>query len=623
MSTVLTASKDNGLGLLGLEPAHAQLVSQLVQAHGVDGTMKALAHMSGYETIPPTINEFVNETDFLGDMLGKGLYSKWRAGLNTIFPNQFYSPFSEVILSGAIGTGKSTVAITGALYDMCKLTCLAKPQEKFKVLKSTVIIYAVINATLKLAHDVLFDQLIEWVESSPYFRTLANKSSGRTKFPKGLDILAGSRFDQTMGRAIVGAILDEMNFQNRISNQAYDNYNSIRARVESRFMGKGGVLPAHMWLVSSKSDEAGWLQTHINKMREQQHVQVFEYPIWEILKEKGIYSGKTFKVFVGDKTRDPFIVDRPEKIIGIDEALIIDVPVEYQQDFINDIFRSLQDLAGCGTWSSFNFLPSAELIQEMQVRDNPVTREVITLDFFDKEQKLIDYLLYHKVALDSRPRFIHIDIGLKHDKTGIAATRFGGYVTLRRMDPLTGVLHETREPIFFVDWLMAIEPRPGHEVALYKIKNLMTDLRKRGYPIAAISTDGFQSANLRQDLLLLGFETELISVDRKRDPYDYFKNTVLESRINGVKHEILDRELRRLIDLEKKIDHPEGDGESKDLADAVCGSVWLASILQDQFANIMPPDEYMDAMDRYMFEEEGGVYGQILRQSSGTFEVYK
>ena len=272
-----------------------------------------------------------------------------------------------------------------------------------------------------------------------------------------------------------------------------------------------------------------------------------------------------FKVFVGDKTRDPFLVDRPEQIRGIDDALVIDIPVEYKQDFVNDILRSLQDLAGCGTWSAFNFIPSGELIGEMQVRENPLTREVITLDFFDKEQKLIDYIQYHTIALDSRPRFIHTDIGLKHDKTGIAATRFGGMVTLKRTDPLTGVLQETKEPIFFLDWVMAIEPRPGHEVALYKIKNLMTDLRKRGYPIAAISTDGFQSANLRQDLLLLGFETELISVDKKRDPYDYFKNTILESRINGVRHSILDRELRRLVDLEKKIDHPVGEHESKDL----------------------------------------------------------
>lgn len=622
MSTVLTASTDNGLSLPGLESSKAQLVSQLVQKHGLEGTISALARMSGYVDVPPTINQFIDDEQFLGTMLGKGLFRTWRVVLNDIFPNQFYSPYLEVILSGAIGTGKTTCAIAGVLYDLCKLSFLKNPQEHFKLLKSTIILFAVINATKTLAEDVLFAQLDEWIASSPYFRTLANRTGGNTRFPNRIDIMAGSRFDQTMGRAIVGAVLDEANFQKKITNQASDNYNSIRARIESRFLGKGGSLPAHMWLVSSKADEEAWLQTHINKVKEQPQVKVVEYPIWEVLKEKGIYSGKTFKVFVGDKTRDPFIVERPEQIHGIDDALIIDVPIEYQQDFVNDIYRSLQDLAGSGTWSSFKFLPSAELVEECQIRENPVTKSVITLDFFDRDQKLIDYINYDRIALDNRPRFIHIDIGLKHDKTGICATRFGGIVTLKRTDPRTGMVHETREPIFYVDWMMAIEPRPGHEVALYKIKDLLIDLRKRTYPIAAVSTDGFQSANLRQDLTLLGFDTELLSVDKKRDPYDYMKNVILESRLNGTKHEILDKELRNLIDLGKKIDHPTDENASKDLADAVCGSIWLAYTKQDTYANIMSPSDYMQAMDQFAKEIEGGLYGEIFRNREASYGVY-
>jgi hypothetical protein len=616
----------------GLQATQAQLVKQLVESYGLESTVRSLATMSGYTDVPPSIDEFVDNKDFLGGMLGKGLYSKWRHGLHQIYPNQFYSPFMEIILSGAIGTGKTTIAIAGALYDLCKLTYLENPQEKFKLLKSTVIVYAVINATLKLAEDVLFSQLVEWIEFSPYFRTLANKSSGRTRFPNGLDILAGSRFDQTMGRAIVGSILDEMNFQNRISNQAYDNYNSIRARVESRFLGKGGSLPAHVWLVSSKSDQSGWLQTHIDKVRTQPSVKVFEYPIWEVLVEKGIYCGKTFKVFIGDKTRDPFVVERPEQVIGIEDALIIDIPVEYEQDFKNDIFRSLQDLAGCGTWSTMNFFSSSELIDECQLRENPVTREVITIDFFDKKDLLIDYLKYHELTMDSRGRFIHIDLGLKNDRTGIASTRFSGMVTMKRHDVLTGKTLEVREPIYYTDFVMAIESRPGQEVPIYKIKNFLTDLRKRGYPIAGISADGFQSANLLQDLILLGFpagvvtrskgkttfKPGIVSTDRKRDAYDYFKNVILESRYSGVKHPILDKELRSLIDLDKKIDHPlEG---SKDVADAVCGSIWNAHINQDEYATVMPASEYLNAMEQYM-KGEGGVYEQIARSSSGVFTV--
>ena len=610
-----------------INPAQLQMVQQLISAYGYDQTMSALANMSGYTATPPTVEEFMFNEDFLGKMLGypegeskPKIYSKWRTGLNEIFPNPFHSPYMEVVLSGAIGTGKSTVALAGALYDLCKLTYLKHPQQKFKLVDTTIIAYAVINATLTLAKDVLFDQLIEWIEVSPYFRGLANKSSGRTKFPKGIDIIAGSRFDQVMGRAIVGAILDEMNFQNRVSNQAYDNYNSVRARVESRFLGRGGSWPAHMWLVSSKSDESGWLQTHIDKMKLVPSVRIFEYPIWDVLKDKGIYSGATFKMFIGDKTRDPFLIERPDQILGIADELLIDVPIEYKQNFINDPFRSLQDLAGSGTWSSRNFLSSSELIEECQIRENPVTQNVITLDFYDKSQKLIDYIVYHKLDMDSRARFIHIDLGLRSDKTGIASTRFDGYVSLKRFDPTTGQMVQVREPIYYTDWVMAVEAKPGHEVAIYKIKNLITDLRARGYPIAKVSMDGYQSVNLRQDLTLLGFEAEEISVDRKKDPYYNMKNAILESRYNGVRHPIFDDEIRRLIDGDKKIDHPM-DG-SKDMTDAVCGSMWSAYSCQDQYANVMAPTEYIAAFEKYL-DEDQSYYDTILKNAIGVHEIYR
>lgn len=610
-----------------INPAQLQMVKQLIEVYGYDQTMSALANISGYVASPPSIEKFLFDDDYLGKMLGYNeetgkpkIYSKWRAGLNDIFPNPFHSPYMEIVLSGAIGTGKSTVAVAGSLYDLCKLLHLKNPQGKFKLIDSTIIAYAVINATLTLAKDVLFDQLIEWISESPFFRTMANKSSGRTRFPKGIDIIAGSRFDQVMGKAIVGSILDEMNFQNRVSNQAYDNYNSVRARVESRFLGKGGSWPAHMWLVSSKSDESGWLQTHINKMRGIPTVKIFEYPIWDVLKDKGIYSGEIFKMFIGDKTRDPFIIDRPDQILGISDHLIIDIPIEYKQNFINDPFRSLQDLAGTGTWSSRNFLSSSELIEECQIRENPVTQKIITLDFYDKSQKLIDYIIYHNIDMDSRARFIHIDLGLTSDKTGIAATRFDGFVTLSRFDPQTGQKVKVREPIYYTDWVMAIEAKPGHEVAIYKIKNLLNDLRSRGYPIAKVTMDGYQSVNLRQDLTLLGFEAEELSVDRKKDPYYNLKNAILESRYNGIRHPLFDDELRRLIDGEKKIDHPM-DG-SKDLTDAVCGSLWSAYMVQDQYANVLAPGEYIEAFEHYL-EEDESYYETILRQATSVHEVYK
>ena len=624
---VLVANKEGLHNIGGLNESKIQLVEQLVGAYGYDKAMSALAKMSGYVATPPSIDTFIHDTDFLGNILGfdpelgrDRLYPAWKSVLSKVFPNPFYSPYNEVIFSGSIGSGKTTCGLAGLMYDLCKLTFLSNPQGKFKLLDSTVILFALMNATVKLSEDVIFSQFTEWTERSPYFRSLANKAhDGSTLFPNRIGVLAGSRFEQTMGRAIISLLLDEANFQHVVKNQAYDTYNSVKARIESRFLGRGGQVPAHMWLISSKSDDTGWLQGHIDKSRDIDTSLIVEYPIWEVLKCKQIYSGVKFKVFIGDKARDPFIIERPDQVIGLPDACIIDVPIEYKQNFINDIFRSLQDLAGTGTWSFRNFISSVELIEEAQVRPNPVSKDVITLDFFDQNQRLIDYLCYADMDVDSRPRFLHIDIGLRNDKTGIACTRFDGYVNLKRFDPRTGLTMSSREPIYYTDFVMCVEPRPGHEVPLYKLKALITDLRKREYPIAKITVDGYQSANLRQDLELLGFETEEISVDKKKDAYIHMKNVILESRLNGVRHRVLDGELKNLVDTDKKIDHKKNG--SKDVSDALCGSMWVAYTNMEQFGNVMSSSEYLSSFEKYISEEET-LYDKIYGFAESVHEVY-
>jgi hypothetical protein len=617
---------------VGLLIANQQLITQLIDAHGERSVINTLARLSGYEHIPPSMREFVTNTDYLGSSVGLfsierggGLYPEWEKVLKQIFPNQFYSPYTEVLLSGSIGTGKTTAALVGVLYDLCKILCLAKPHKRWLLLPSTIIAFAIFNATLQLVEDVLSSQFNEWVSESPFFKSLLTNVKKSTLFKNNIDVVYGSRFGQSLGRAIIGCILDEANFQDKVMNQAYNNYSSIKTRIESRFM-KLGQVPAHMYLVSSKSDETGWLQSHIDTVRTLPTSFVFEPAIWDVLYCKNIYSGKSFKLFVGDRLRDPFIVERPDQIIGIDEALVIDVPIEYYERFKVDLYRSLQDLAGRGTFSSMNFLTSAELIEECQIRENPCSKVIIPLDFFDKNDKLINYLLFDRIYLDSRPRFLHIDLGLKTDKTGIAATRFEGMVTVKRFDPFTGKIHTIREPIFHTDFILCVECRPGQEVPIYKVKDLVIDLRSRGYPVARVSADGYQSANLLQDLKLVGFETDELSVDRKKDPYYYLKNTILESRYSGVKHPIFDKEVRNLIDDKKKIDHPpkfpDGSNGSKDITDAVCGSVYNAFTHQDMYLNIIGFDEYAKAIEKYA-EEDLGIYGEIMKHASFVGDLYQ
>jgi hypothetical protein len=118
---------------------------------------------------------------------------------------------------------------------------------------------------------------------------------------------------------------------------------------------------------------------------------------------------------------------------------------------------------------------------------------------------------------------------------------------------------------------------------------------------------------------MLGFDSRIQSVDHTRIPYDNFKNVILEGRYNGVKHPVLQRELKELLDLGKKIDHPHevmdanmkrADG-SKDCADAVCGSIFSAYQNSSKYfaANAMTSESFMKEMDQ---ELVGNVYEQIF-----------
>lgn len=602
----------------GLNESRAQLLAQLVESHGVDRSMRVLAHMSGYEDVPPTMKQFIDDPHFMGSVLSKTIYPIWRNALYEIFPNPFYSQYLEIIVTGAIGTGKSTVSIAGSLYDMCKISYLKSPQEHFNLVKSTKITLALINATMDLAGGVLYDQMTTWMQESPFFRGLLNQSSGATLLPKNMHIVMGSRFTHILGMAVVSAILSEINFQTKAAEQAYQNFTNAKRRIQSRFL-TGGSYPGRLWLDSSKADNLSFLDTHIKDSVNDPLVKVYDNPIWVVKAHTGIYSGKKFKVFIGDDKRDPFILEHAHQIVGLDDAHVIDVPVEYQNDFKLDLNNSLKDLAGVGTYSNLRFISSAEVLDRSFTNENACMRDVLVLDFFDKSDRILDYIDWNKLEQHDKPKFMHIDLGLKHDLTGIGISHMEGLRTVSRDDPFTGKTNQIREPVFKTDLVIAIKAKNGQEVPIYKIKEFIIALVSRGYFIATVTMDGFQSSNLRQDLQIEGIETDYLSTDRSKDPYTTLRNAMFEGRYSGPSHPILIKEVRELVDTGPKLDHPPSG--SKDLSDAVAGSIYASYKYMDKFSIATKAEQYLEAMTK-ISEGSGSVYHQILN-SPNAFVIDK
>lgn len=528
-----------------------------------------LALMTGYEEKVPDIMTFIQDPFYLGKILMDGdgncsVYPIWIKSLKEIYPNPYFTTSLEIYLTGGIGLGKSTCAKIITLYDIAKLLCLRNPHEYYKLLPTTIIRYMLMNATKGLSYDVLYAELIEWVENSPFFKSKLS-SQGRTLFIKNIDIGFGSRGMDALGQATVGAIFSEINDMNVVKGQANDNFDTIYTRMNSRFGGKGVPMIGHLILDSSNKGNKSFIDTRIEE-KENKHIEdyrLFRFAHWEAKWHLGAYSGKTFTVYAGDQYQDPFIMtdDLDQRIRDkLEPKRIIQVPVEHKQEFDFNIIKSLRDLAGVSTFGTWSFISSVEILNNAASHINPTKVDgPIVLDFFDKDQRLINYIDVAKLKfLNPNPRFIHIDLGLKTDSTGIACSYVKEFADNERYDPLSGKRTMVRDPVFDTEWLMEITCVPGQEVPIYKIKEFILEIRQMGYPICIVSTDGFQSSNLRQDLTLAGIETALISVDRTKDPYNNLRNSILEGRATIPNHEKLKKELFELEESDGKFDHPDG-----------------------------------------------------------------
>lgn len=556
----------------------SELLDQLLKTNEADAIEHHLNSLLGYKEQVPDIETFIDDDYYLGKFLGGDLiYPIWRQAAKELYPTPYKTVAVEVFLTGGIGLGKSTFAKLIVAFDFCKLLCLATPQEHYKLTPTTVIKYLLMNATKDLAEGVLLQEMMEWFEGSPFFRNMLDPK-GHTLFRNRIDIGAGSRGKDALGQAAVGAIFSEINDMTVVHGQAEDVFDTINTRMYSRFGGKGADIIGHIILDSSNKGAKSFLDTRLTEKKKNGATDfiVFRFAHWEAKWHLGGYSGEWFDYYAGDEHVDPFLLtgEEEERIISaLKPERLLKAPIEHLEEFQFNIIKSIRDLAGVSTFGAHQYMSNVSKVNEAFCRANPVTVDVISLDFFDKDQTLDKYIDIDLLArINKSNRFVHIDLGITGDSTGIACSYLDGFTDVRRHNALNGDVIINREPEFVCEWTMEIQCIPGQQVPIYKIKEFILDAIARGYPITVVSTDGFQSTNLRQDLHLRGVTTDLISCDRTKDPFDYLRNCVLEGRLKSARTEKVVTEIMELEDTGRKYDHPP-DG-TKDIIDSVAGSIW-------------------------------------------------
>lgn len=572
---------------------------------GVSSKFNSLLY-EDYEEIPISIKEFLHNPEYLGkgltDEEGRfTIFPYWENLLEQIYPDPLQAPKCNILaLTGGIGLGKSTIAVIIGLYELYRMMCLKNPYLHYGLMPTDLITFAVINITLDAAKGVAWDKIQSLLKSSDWFMARGTLSKGdyqEWRPPKGIELVYGSQSRHIIGRAVFWCFADEVSFQigqdiEKQREKATTLINTALARMQSRFM-KGENNPTILCIASSKRTEQSFMETFIanKKKNESKTTLVVDEPQWVIRTDKD--SKNKFKVAIGNKYLESEVIPLNCTEQDLDAYrkrgfTILDVPMGYYENFIDDLDIALTDIAGISTTNAMKYISGARLskVQKDEYR-NLFVKDVIEVgngsDDTSQYYDFIDLSRLDRKYID-RPLFIHLDMSLTGDKTGIAGT----WILGKR--PHQDGVPENKELYYRLCFSVSIKAPKGHQISFEKNRNLIRWLREQGFSIKGISCDTYQSADLIQQLNAEGFNCEVVSVDRVTnnicEPYLVFKNAIYEERIQMYYSALLTEEI---VNLERensgKINHPMGGTiGSKDQADAVCGSIYNASKHAEEFA---------------------------------------
>ena len=400
-----------------LSPAERELALSILKEYSETGVSQQLNDlvMEDYAEVPVDILTFVDDNEYLGhawhDAEGKSkLYPYWRKELKKIFPDNLHTSVNNAIFSGSRGRGKSEVASLIAAYLLHRILCLKDPIGYFHLKPTEKIVFAFMNIKLALAEEIGIAKFQNTLQSSPWFMA-HGELEGRTKkvwVPKkfngqvAIDIKIGSQSDDLIGLPVYFAFFDEVSFQRnqdveKQKQKANDMIDTAIGGMKTRFV-HNGKNPTLLVLASSKRSDKSFLEEHMKKKlkSEKENVYISDGSVWEV-KPKGTYSEETFKIALGNKFLQSMVIpdgDDPEIYLAKGYK-IIEAPIDFRADFLDDIDRALCDFAGISSSSITKYISASAFYELITDRiKNPFTREILEVgngpdddaqyyDFFD------------------------------------------------------------------------------------------------------------------------------------------------------------------------------------------------------------------------------------------------
>lgn len=555
------------------------------------------------EIVP--IEEWINSEYYCGADGVKKLYPFWKDLICDIFRDGKQN-YNQIVLTGGIGTGKSTCGLYIVLRKLYELSCYKNVAGLFGLMSNTMTAFLYFSLTKYQAERSGFAQLRSIIDGIPYFKERFQRNKYRNStldFPENIRLFYGSSTADMIGMNVISAIIDEANFFGDSSGSEVDLgsveelYNSVLSRTSSRFTSNG-VNNSLNLVISSSTFKTSLTSKLYDKSLTDPSIRYARARLWDI-KPQGTYKNEYFYVFAGNDKFDPFIINDtidlctklgisldpslslPEAISKLSQEyrlLIDEVPIDFRHIYENNIIQGLQDFSGMSVSSTGKLFSSRSTFESCI--DESITPLFTKSEFTvetnnDEPYNCIQYYLNgidfpHKEC----PRYLHIDIGVANDAYGIACCyKYGSKI-------IDGV----EVPEYFYDFsLRIVPPAPPKRVSIDRCHQFILYMRDvLGLKIGLISFDQFQSEASRQFLSEHGFNVKYQSVDKTDTAYLYFVDCLYKQCLHFSKEfaEDIKKELFDLIWYRQKgkVDHPSDTkhGGMKDRMDAVVGALYNA-----------------------------------------------
>jgi hypothetical protein len=494
--------------------------------------------------------------------------------------------FIEALMTGAIGSAKTTLAILIQAYEVYKLLCLKNPHLVLGIMPGHEILTIFQSLDLQKARDVDYIRFKEMIDAAPIFSDEPFRYDrdirSEMRFSKNILVRPVSGLETaTLGLNVIGGVIDELDSMAVVAksarsrdDQTYDQavrlYNSIQRRRLSRFM-KQGVVLGMLCLVSSKQYTGAFTDRKEEEARNKpEQIYVYNRRVWEV--KPWDFGKERFRMFVGDAARQPRILEPDEEVEDKDRDLVHEVPVEYREQFEEDPIGNIRDVLGISTLAIHPYIVNRDAIARAFGRRRSVASRP-ECDFINTR---LDLYPGRWAGTEQYPRFAHLDLARSQDSAGLAIGYVPRFRRIRRTKLVTEVL-----PVVKIDLLLEILPPRGGEIQYEKIRRLLYLLREHGLPLKWVTADQYQSTDMLQILTVQGFIVGEDSTDKTPAPYEVLKTALYDGRVIAPEHLKAQTELTRLErdPVTGKIDHPP-DG-SKDVADSLACVVFGLSLMAE------------------------------------------